>query len=424
MSQQSWCGKIRRGAAIARRILLPAESPSHTHLVATRDVMLPLGYSTNLHAAESLAEVRERLLPFASAVRQALGWSKLGIDLRLGDVALHDLTRPDALARLRHDFDALGLSAHTLNGFPLRAFQAPRVKEQAYLPDWTDPARLASSLRLLDVALALSDELLVTISTVPGSYRPFGPQHNDAALIATNLGRWVVAAHRAWQAMGRVAVLALEPEPWCLLETSHDVAWFWRGPLAVHGLAAVRAELGSEAEAAMTRHLGVCVDTCHLSLAFEDQATAVQRMADAGARIAKCQFSAAPEVHLPDPAGVAALRALAEPRFMHQTAATSAAGSLVKCGDLDELDVVLTRLPSATAVRSHFHIPVFRQPTTHGLSTTVADSARGLRACLAHGCTHIAVETYTWSILAADEQDARNGTVRELQHLQSLMESA
>ena len=388
--------------------------------------MLPLGYSTNLHAAESLAELRERLLPFATAVRQALGWSRLGIDLRLGDVALHDLADPAALARLRHDVDAAGLSAHTLNGFPLRAFQAARVKEQAYLPDWTDPARLASSLRLLNVAFALSDEPLVTISTVPGSYRPFGPQHNDAALIATNLGRWVVAAYRAWQETGRVAVLALEPEPWCLLETSHDVAWFWRGPLALHGVAAVRAELGSDAEAhaALKRHLGVCVDTCHLSLAFEDQATAVHRMADAGARIAKCQFSAAPEVRLPDPAGVAALRALAEPRFMHQTAASTAAGSLVKCGDLDELDVMLTRLPNAVAVRSHFHIPVFRQPTTNGLSTTVEDSAQGLAACLAHGCTHVAVETYTWSILATDEQDARNGTVRELLHLQSLMESA
>jgi len=218
---------------------------------------LPLGYSTNLHAAESLSDLRARLLPFAADVRQALGWSRLGIDLRLGDVALADLAKPDAVVALRADFDAAGLSAHTLNGFPLRAFQAPRVKEQAYLPDWTDPARLASSLRLLEVALVLSDEPLVTISTVPGSYRPFGPAHNDATVIAQNLARWVVAAHRVWETSGRVAVLALEPEPWCLLETSHDVAWFWRGPLATHGLAVLRAELGanSVASAALARHL-------------------------------------------------------------------------------------------------------------------------------------------------------------------------
>ena len=381
--------------------------------------MAPLGYSTNLHAAETLAELHARVVPFATAARQTLDWARLGLDLRLGDAALADLAAPGALADLRATFDDHGLSAHTLNGFPLRAFQAPRVKEQAYLPDWTDPERLASSLRLLDVALALSADPVVTISTVPGSYRPFGAQRNDAAVIAGNLGRWAAAAHRAREATGRTAILCLEPEPWCLLETSHDVAWFWRGPLATYGLAAAQAEIGAAGAEALARHLGVCVDTCHLSLAFEDQATAVTRMAAAGAVIGKCQFSAAPEVRSPatDPAGVAALRALTEPRFMHQTAATSAAGSVVRSEDLPGLDQLLARLPHATAVRSHFHIPVFREPTASGLSSTVHDSLAGLQACLAHGCPHIAVETYTWSILAAAEQDALAGTIRELAFL-------
>lgn len=385
--------------------------------------MRPIGYSTNLHAAESLDELLARMVPFAAAVRDALGWNQLGVDLRLGDRALTDLAAPGAQLRLRRALDQHRLTAHTLNGFPLREFQAARVKEQAYLPDWTDPERLASSLRLLEVALALSDDPLVTISTVPGSYRPFGPARNDPALIAANLGRWAAAAHRVFLATGRTAILALEPEPWCLLENSHDVAWFWRGPLAEYGIAAACAEVGAEGAAAIARHLGVCVDTCHLSLAFEDQSAAVARMAAAGALIAKCQFSAAPEVVDPgtDALGVAALRALAEPRFMHQAAARSATGSVVKVADLDELDTLLSRLPNATAVRSHFHIPVFRTPTASGLSTTVADSAAGLAACRAHGCTHIAVETYTWSILAADEQDARQGTIRELRHLQGLL---
>ena len=385
--------------------------------------MRPIGYSTNLHAAESLEELLGRMIPFAAAVRTGLGWDHLGVDLRLGDRALTDLATPDAPASLRRALDQHHLAAHTVNGFPLREFQATRVKEEAYRPDWTEAARLQSSLQLLNVTLALSDDELVTISTVPGSYRPFGPRHNDPALIAANLGRWAAAAHRIFLSTGRTAVLALEPEPWCLLENSHDVAWFWHGPLAEHGIAAACAEIGSDGAAAIVRHLGVCVDTCHLSLAFEDQAAAVARMAEAGARIAKCQFSAAPEVINPhlDVAGVAALQALAEPRFMHQTAARSASGSVVKVADLDQLDLVLQRMPNATAVRSHFHIPVFRQPTTHGLSTTVADSAAGLAACLAQGCTHVAVETYTWSILAANQQDACAGTIRELEHLQGLL---
>ena len=87
------------------------------------------------------------------------------------------------------------------------------------------------------------------------------------------------------------------------------------------------------------------------------------------------------------------------------------------CEDLHQLDRCLARLPGATAVRSHFHIPVFREPQTSGLSSTVADSRAGLAACLAAGCAHVSVETYTWSILAANERDALDGTVRELHTL-------
>jgi hypothetical protein len=177
------------------------------------------------------------------------------------------------------------------------------------------------------------------------------------------------------------------------------------------------------ARAALADHLGLCFDTCHFSLAFEDQAAAVARLVAAGVPIAKCQFSAAPEVRDPagDAPGVAALRALAEPRFMHQTAAATANGSLSKVEDLHQLDRCLARLPGASAVRSHFHIPVFREPQARGLSSTVADSRIGLAACVAAGCAHVSVETYTWSILAADERDALAGTVRELQTLDGLL---
>nr|MBA3708366.1 xylose isomerase [Planctomycetota bacterium] len=174
--------------------------------------MLPLGYSSNLHAAETLDEVVAHVVPFARSVRERLGWQRMGIDLRLGLAALAGGTA--AIAALRSALDAAGLSAHTLNGFPLRPFQQARVKEQAYLPDWSEAERLRASLDLLSAALALSDEPLVTISTVPGSYRPFGPARNDARVIATALGRWAAAAAIIERDTGRTAVLCLEPEPW------------------------------------------------------------------------------------------------------------------------------------------------------------------------------------------------------------------
>ncbi len=391
--------------------------------------LLPLGYSSNLHRAEDVSELVEVLGTFTTQARQRLGWDRLGIDLRLGSTAIAEMSRdPFARSRLRRALDQAGASAHTLNAFPLRPFQAAVVKADAYLPDWTEAARENDTIAIIPIALALSDEPVVTVSTVPGSYRPFGPERNDPRIIAQALGRWAAVAAHAARETGRRVVLALEPEPWCFLETSHDSAAFWRGPLQEHGLPACSALLGGDpraARAALATHLGICFDTCHLSLAFEDQPAAVARLQAAGATIAKCQFSAAPEVREPgrDAAGVAALRALAEPRFMHQTAAASASGSLSKVEDLDQLERCLARLPGATAVRSHFHTPIFRPAQERGLSSTIADSRRGLAACLAAGCQHISVETYTWSVLADNDGDILAGTVRELETLKALVDA-
>jgi sugar phosphate isomerase/epimerase len=387
----------------------------------------PLGYSSNLHAAETVAELVQVIGGFTGEARGRLGWDRLGLDLRLGSVAIAELGQQQARGDLRRALDAAGAEAHTLNAFPLRPFQAAVVKADAYLPDWTESERERDSIALIPIALALSDAPVITISTVPGSYRPFGAARNDARHIAAAFGRWAAAAAHACRDTGRRVVLCPEPEPWCFLETSWDAAWFWRGPLAEHGIAAAAALLGGDegaARKALADHLGICFDTCHFSLAFEDQRAAVARLVAAGVPIAKCQFSAAPEVRDPgdDAEGLAALRALHEPRFMHQTAAATANGSLLKVEDLDQLDACLAKLPGASAVRSHFHIPVFRPVQERGLSSTVGDSRLGLLACLDAGCTHLAVETYTWSILASTERDALAGTVRELQFMRGLLD--
>jgi sugar phosphate isomerase/epimerase len=397
--------------------------PFHPHAQRSATVtIMPVGYSSNLHAAEGVAELQAVLAGFTTQVRARLGWQRMGLDLRLGSQAIAELADPTVCTRLRRSLDDAGVDAYSLNAFPLRPFQAAVVKADAYLPDWTDSQRERDTIALIPIALALSDAQLITISTVPGSYRPFGHIRNDAQRIAAALGRWAGHAALARRQHGRTVVLCLEPEPWCLLETSWDAAWFWQGPLALDGLTACAGILDGDhdaARSALAVHLGICFDTCHFSLAYEDQAAAVTRLRNAGIPIAKCQFSAAPQVRDPqnDPAGVQTLQGLAEPRFMHQTCAVSANGSTSKVQDLDQLGLCLARLPGAIAVRSHFHIPVYRPVQGSGLSSTVADSVLGLRACVEAGCRHLSVETYTWSILAESERDALQGTVRELEFL-------
>jgi hypothetical protein len=288
-----------------------------------------------------------------------------------------------------------GLVVHSVNAFPLEPFQAPVVKEQAYHPDWTDGRRLAATTILMDRLLELSDEKLLTLSTVPGSFAPWG-----ASMTAVAQGLIAAARHARHieERTGRRIVLALEPEPWCLLETSWQAVDFWRRHLT-----------GWE------RWLGLCFDTCHASLAFEDPLEAIGRLRTAGIPLVKAQVSAAPEAT--DAAGLAALSRLAEPRFLHQTALRGPGGSMVRCQDLDGLHAAVARLPGWTQARSHFHIPL--HAALPGLGTTAPESRRAVAGLRDAGCTHLGVETYTWPLLAPSVPDILAGTAQELRELAS-----
>lgn len=390
--------------------------------------VLPPAFNSNLHPAESVAEVEAMLRDFAAPVREQLGWAQVGIDLRLGSRALRALAAdPEALAGLRRACDAAGVLPYTLNCFPLEAFQSPVVKDRAYQPDWTSDERLADSLLALDIIGALCDERLLSISTVPGSYKPWGPQRCDPARIAAAWGSWAAAALRLHEGGGPQVVLCPEPEPWCMLETSAEVAAFWQGALAEQGVAAAAAALDGDERAArqaIDRHLGLCFDTCHVSVAYEDQGAAARRCRDCGAWPLKVQVSACPELRDPcrSPEGLARLRALTEPRFLHQSAALHRDGRVVRVPDLDRLDELLVGEP--LLLRSHYHIPLDRPPGA-GLHSTVSDSVLGLAAARALGARHLAVETYTWSILADRPAERIEGTVAELRWLaEQLNESA
>src|SRR5690606_36819120 len=149
--------------------------------------------------------------------------------------------------------------------------------------------------------------------------------------------------------------------------------------------------------------IGVCVDTCHLATSFEDPHTALDDLTRAGVPVVKSQLSAAlhaEQPHLPEVRE--ALAAFAEPRFLHQTRTTTAAG-LRGTDDLDEA-LTGTALPDTTPWRAHFHVPLHADPTAPLTSTLpVLTSALARLVGGPHPLTHhLEVETYTWQALPPD----------------------
>lgn len=344
-----------------------------------------LAYCTNVHPAETLDGVLAQLRDHCEPVRRRLGRDRLGIGLWLARDAAHALaTDPSALRALRDELDRRGLEVVTLNGFPYEGFGAEEVKYRVYRPDWADPERLTHTTALARVlAQLLPDDVTEgSISTLPLAWRTAYDDHRAAtarAALAT-LAERLDALH---ELTGRSVRVGLEPEPGCTVETTADAL----APLTA---------IGHE-------RIGVCVDTCHLATSFEDPHTALDALADAGVPIVKSQLSAALHAEHPRlPEVRAALAAFDEPRFLHQTRTTTAAG----LRGTDDLGEALTggTLPDTAPWRAHFHVPLHAAPAAPLTSTLpVLKSALTRLVGGPRPLTrHLEVETYTWQALPAE----------------------
>ncbi|MFJ4269204.1 metabolite traffic protein EboE [Streptomyces coelicoflavus] len=343
-----------------------------------------LAYCTNVHPAETLDGVLAQLRDHCEPVRKRLGRDRLGIGLWLARDAAHALgTDPAALRGLRTELDRRGLEVVTLNGFPYQGFGAEEVKYRVYKPDWADPERLehTTSLARLLAGLLPDDVTDGTISTLPLAWRTAydEPRADKARAALVTLAERLDALH---ELTGRSIRVGLEPEPGCVVETTHD---------AIAPLTAIGHD-----------RIGVCVDTCHLATSFEDPDTALDALTAARVPVVKSQLSAALHAEHPaDPEVREALAAFAEPRFLHQTRTTTPSGGRQGTDDLDEALADGGPLPPTAPWRAHFHVPLHAAPAAPLTSTLPVLKAALTRLVGGpHPLTrHLEVETYTWQAL-------------------------
>lgn len=375
-----------------------------------------LTYCTNIHPGESWAEIEAAVRTWVPRVKRRVaprGASgnaadrPFGVGLRLSAVAARELAEPGRLDAFRDLLDREGLYVFTINGFPYGPFHGRRVKEGVYLPDWQDEARLDYTNLLADLlAQLLPEGTEGSISTVPGSFKPWAGSHDAPERIAGLMIRHLAHLADLRERTGRTIALALEPEPACLLETVAETVEFFRHHLHSPGAAARLAShtglAPGEAQDALHRHAGVCLDLCHAAVEFEEPRRAVTELQTAGITIAKLQLTAGLRLASPGPDTEALLRPFADPVYLHQVVERGPAG-LRRFTDLDE---ALSALPAAGRAgadsrewRVHYHVPLFAGAlgafgTTRDFVAEVLNLHR--RAPVSR---HLEVETYTWGVL-------------------------
>ena len=266
----------------------------------------------------------------------------------------------------------------------------------------TGPTRNGSPTtnRLADIlARLLPDDVIGSISTVPGTFRPWADGRVEK--IAENLVRHAAHLVALGERTGRTIGLSLEPEPRCLLETIEETAAFFETALYGERAVALLVELtglsrGAAADA-LRRHLGVCYDVCHAAVEFEDPRESVELLRGRGVPISKLQLSSALKVQRVGRETAAQLRPFQEPVYLHQVVGRNGAG-LHRWTDLPD---ALAEVDGAQGSewRVHFHVPVFLAEMEH--FSTTQDFLRDILALHRERpiSGHLEVETYTWDVL-------------------------
>jgi sugar phosphate isomerase/epimerase len=387
-----------------------------------------LSYSTNVHPAETLEQLQRVLREHVAPVsRAAFGPAAAAVNLRLGMKQVDELLGhpvlpsnsaiPDAVLaapptpaceELRAVLEQSALRLVSLNGFPIRDFHAPRVKEQVYSPPWTDGGRALYSLKLAKALTQLSPETAPPVSVPSGTFKGYSDGEEiktQCAHFLTECARELVRLERL---TGRTIRLGLEPEPHTTAETLDELLDYFAAYILPAARQKFPSQLGvsaKQAEELARKFVTVNLDLCHQAVEFEDPVEDLRRLSAAGVSVSGLHLSAA--LRLPEPAAnreaYQQLLALDEPRYLHQVAARFRDGATVRFADLPDLErppaLRGRRLEDCEELRCHFHVPLcadFPGP----LASTRRTVKPAARFAAERGLTaNFVVETYTWGVL-------------------------
>jgi sugar phosphate isomerase/epimerase len=377
-----------------------------------------LTYCTNIHAGESWAEVRATLETHVPEVRRQLGRNgAFGIGLRLSGRAATELGLGEELDRLRAWLDDEGLYVFTINGFPHGKFHGARVKENVYRPDWLEDERLTySDLLANQLARLLPRDggIIGSVSTVPGAFRPRVHSGDETRAMALRIAQHAATLHSLESENGTTITLALEPEPHCHMETiAETISFLDTELLSTDALELFTRRTGlakPAAERFLRDHVGICLDTCHAAVEFEDHATCIANIDRAGFKVFKMQLSAGLNIDGLDENTAAALERWHDDVYLHQVVARSG-DRLQRYADLPEALAAYRAHPEVKQDwRVHFHVPLFRREL--GAFVNTQDFLDSMLALQHHTpfTTHLEVETYTWDVLP---KEFRAATVDE-----------
>src|SRR5208282_4355368 len=221
-----------------------------------------LTYSTLVHPGDNWEQMWASLNTYVPKVKARVAGNKaFGVSLRLSADSANTLVNSkaerDKLKKFLGDND---MYLYTVNAFPYGAFKGTTVKEQVYEPDWRSEERTRYTMNVADVlADVCTSDISPSIQSAPLGFKPRVTGEAVVASYTDHVMRVVAHLVELEAKTGRVVTLALEPEPYCFLETTDETVDYFTHHLYSGAAAEKLAKLAqipiSEAHVGLRRHL-------------------------------------------------------------------------------------------------------------------------------------------------------------------------
>ena len=368
-----------------------------------------LTYSTLVHPGDTWEQMWTSLNTYLPAVKARVAPNEsFGVCLRLSAASARTLVEsPEERARLREFLTENDMYVYTVNAFPYGNFKGERIKEQVYEPDWRSEERTQYTMNVATVLCEIAPPgIAPSIQSAPLGFKARVTDDSVVASYTEHVMR--VAAHvvELEARTGTTVTLALEPEPLCFLETTDETIAYFTEHLysgsAAERLGALAGLPAAEAHGALRRHVGIVFDACHQAIEYEDMATSLGALRDAGIPIFKLQQASAIRVASVGEEAVDTLERYSDTVYLTQTFERRD-GAVTRFTHLEEAIAAYRADPGGEREwRVHFHVPVFLDDLGAFATTRYAIEEQ-LAFHREHRVSrHLEIETYTWDVLPAE----------------------
>ncbi len=368
-----------------------------------------LTYSTLVHPGDTWEEMWASLTNYVPKVKARVCPDKpFGVSLRISNSSAETLINsPEERNKLKAFLADNDLYLYTVNAFVFGPFKNQIVKEKVYEPDWRTEERLRYSMNVADILAEVGAPFVnPSIQSPPLGFKPRVTDASVVEAYAHNVRRMAAHLHRLRERTGRTITLALEPEPYCYLETTAETVEFFTKVLrSEQSLQALGTDLGISAEEArvvLRRHIGTVYDICHQAVEFEDISASLKSLVDNDVPVFKLQEAAA--MQMPDVTRetVEALRKWSDSVYLTQTIERRN-GKLTRFLNLEDAFAAFEKDPTGHREwRTHYHVPVFLESLGDHFKTTRFAIAEALAFHKANPLSsQLEIETYTWDVLPA-----------------------